>query len=517
VNFPQNSDPLSNTKSGLIVPSVLIPRHGVVTLFGYGIQVRVDRGHLVLQDGIGGDRRYARLPRVGHGLQRLIVVGSDGMVSLAALRWLADQDAAFVMLDRDGSVLATTGPVRSSDARLRRAQAIALQTGAALQITRELITHKLAGQERVARTKLLDSTTADTIARFRAAVTNAETIDETLNLESQGASAYWAAWRDLPISFPTTDLPRVPDHWRKFDSRKSPLSGSPRIATNPANAILNYLYAVLESETRLAVAALGLDPGRGFWHVDTPARDSLACDLMEPIRPLVDAFVLDWITREPLRRSWFFEQRDGNCRLMGTFAVQLSETAPTWARAVAPIAEWVARALWSPGSKSGHALGPATHLTQRHRRAARGKFSLPLPMPLPRRKNICHGCGKTIRHEHSHCAQCAIAGATERFVDVARSGRDVAHTLEARAKQADTQRQHAKARSSWRASNQPGWPTAEVYSEKIQPLLAGITNSGIASRIGVSRWYAGRIRQGHRPHPRHWQALAQLVGISSDA
>src|ERR1035441_8074751 len=86
------------------------PRQGVITLFGYGTSVRVDRGHLVLEDGIGTDRRQARFPRVGHGLRRLIVIGSDGMVSLAALRWLADQEASFVMLDRDGSVLATTGP-----------------------------------------------------------------------------------------------------------------------------------------------------------------------------------------------------------------------------------------------------------------------------------------------------------------------------------------------------------------------------------------------------------------------
>jgi hypothetical protein len=95
------------------------PHHGVVTLFGYGTAVRVDRGHLVLEDGIANDRRQARFPRVGHGLRRLVVIGSDGMVSLAALRWLADQDASFVMLDRDGSVLATTGPVRSSDAKLK--------------------------------------------------------------------------------------------------------------------------------------------------------------------------------------------------------------------------------------------------------------------------------------------------------------------------------------------------------------------------------------------------------------
>lgn len=64
----------------------LTPRHGVITLFGYGIKVHVDRGHLTIQDGIGADRREARLPRVGHGLRRLVVIGSDGIVSLAALR-----------------------------------------------------------------------------------------------------------------------------------------------------------------------------------------------------------------------------------------------------------------------------------------------------------------------------------------------------------------------------------------------------------------------------------------------
>src|SRR5258708_6236627 len=123
--------------------SVLKPRRGVVTLFGYGISIRVERGHLIVEDGIGSDRYRGRFSRVGHGLERLVTIGNDGNVSLAALRWLADQDAAFVMLDRDGSVLATTGPVRTSDAKLRRAQARANEAGAALQISRTLIEAKL--------------------------------------------------------------------------------------------------------------------------------------------------------------------------------------------------------------------------------------------------------------------------------------------------------------------------------------------------------------------------------------
>jgi CRISPR/Cas system-associated endonuclease Cas1 len=68
---------------------------------------------------------------------------------------------------------------------------------------------------------------------------------------------------------------RVPEHWRNFGPRQSPLSGSPRLAANPPNAVLNYLYAVLESGARLAAAALGLDLGLGVLHTDTPNRDSL--------------------------------------------------------------------------------------------------------------------------------------------------------------------------------------------------------------------------------------------------
>jgi len=75
----------------------------------------------------------------------------------------------------------------------------------------------------------------------------------------------------------------------------------------------------------------------------------------------------------------------------------------------------------------------------------------------------------------------------------------------------DGTRTHAR---KWDPSSQPAWLTAEVYAEKIRPLLAAISTSTISSRIGVSRWYAGRIRSGRRrPHPRHWQALAELIGV----
>ena len=71
-------------------------------------------------------------------------------VSLAALRWLADQNASFFMLERDGAVLATTGPVRPSDARLRRAQSLSWGSIRRGSGDRQGVNErKLAGQKRL--------------------------------------------------------------------------------------------------------------------------------------------------------------------------------------------------------------------------------------------------------------------------------------------------------------------------------------------------------------------------------
>jgi CRISPR-associated endonuclease Cas1 len=384
----------------------ITPRNGVVTLYGYGINVQVHGGHLTMRDGIGIDRRQARLPRVGHGLRRLVVIGSDGMVSLAAFRWLADQDAAFVMLERNGKVLATIGPVRPSDARLRRSQGLAHETGIALKIARELIVQKLLGQEQVIGRFFKECPSSDVIADARRSVARAKTNDEIRRWEAKGALAYWSTMRDVQVNFSKADASKVPDYWKRFGSRMSPLTNSPRLAVNPANAILNYLYALLESESRLALAALGLDPGIGVLHNDLRSRDSLASDLMEPVRPKVDSLVLKLLTSEQLRREWFFEQSNGNCRLMASFASTLSETALMWRTAVASYAEWIAKSFWDSRLRPIRRDAPATRLTQRQRRDGRAKLS-GLDETNPSRLALCRICGQVRLGSNGICRNCS--------------------------------------------------------------------------------------------------------------
>jgi CRISPR-associated endonuclease Cas1 len=413
---------------------------------------------------------------------------------------LTDQDASFVMLNPDGTVLATTGPVRPSESKLRRAQALAHSSGVAIRISRELIARKLSGQEEVARNKLLDTRTADSIAQFRAELPTANDISSIRLIESQAARVYWSAWSTLPINFPKNDLPKVPRHWTFFGARVSPLTGSPRLAANPPNSILNYVYSILESEARLAAATMGLDPGLGVLHVDTSARDSLACDLMEPVRYQVDTYVLDWITRQPLRREWFVEESDGNCRLTALFAARLSETAPIWRRAVAPIAEWVARAIWSTIRKPDAPL--ATRLTQTNKREAKGA-SVPIAPPAHRPPNVCLGCGKEIAAGNMHCAICIVDVSRKKMLEIAKQGRIASRSPESKARLAETQRRQTTARWNWDPASQPSWLTEDFYKNQIQPRLTTCSLSQIASALDVSILYASHIRRGRRPHPRH--------------
>ncbi len=113
-----------------------------------------------------------------------------------------------------------------------------------------------------------------------------------------------------------------------------------------------------------------------------------------------------------------------------------------------------------------------------------------------------------------NCANCAVDNATTNMVAAALVGRQTAQSPEAQLKRANTQRKNALAQHAWKPSENPPWLTDKFYSAKVQPLLAALSASAIAQRISVSRWYAGRIREGYRPHPRHWRALARLVNVS---
>ena len=262
------------------------------------IKVFVQRGQLVVEDGIGRDRRRRAFNRATHGISRLLVLGSDGFISLEAIRWLHRLGIALVHLDRDGNILATSSP-RSGNVRLRRLQAAAGGGQTGIEIARMLLQAKLDGQARVLDLLGADAAAGSSVRAATAALAIASTLDQLVWAERDAALAYWTAWARVEVPFKGKGRRAVPEHWLSLGQRGSLLTKSPRLAINPANAILNYLYAILEAETRLACLTLGLDPGLGIVHADYRSRDSFALDLMEAARPAVDAHVLEMLQTRP--------------------------------------------------------------------------------------------------------------------------------------------------------------------------------------------------------------------------
>jgi hypothetical protein len=317
----------------------------------------------------------------------------------------------------------------------------------------------------------------------------------------------------------------MPGHWLAFGQRHSPLTSSPRLAANPANAILNYLYALLEVETTLALHTVGVDPLLGLFHTDKASRPSLTLDVMEPVRPVVDAYVLALLRERTLRPSDFAETRRGACRILTELATTLTQTIDTWRRHIAPIAEQVAHTF---ASASDNPRPAATPLTGNRRAAAWAQRRAPRPakaLPPAVMANACRECGIPLSdRRRRYCDACRRERFVEQGAEVGREnaakvltqlraqGNDPAHGGEAARRRGAKNAVHQRALREWVAGAAPEFDKAR-FAEEIQPRLRAVPVADVVAATGLSAHYCSLIRLGKRtPHRRHWPTLDSLVG-----
>jgi CRISPR-associated endonuclease Cas1 len=497
------------------------PSSGLSVAYGYGLRISVHRGHLIVHDGIGRQRQTRRYHRVTSKLRRLVVIGHTGYITLDALRWLHDIGAALIHIDADGQLLTTSTARGPGHAGLRRAQALAPTTNAGLEVTRSLLHQKVSGQASLLPELPARPEASALMKRCLENMTTAPGIPMLLAAEADAASVYWDAWSAVPIPIATATKYQPPDHWSHFGTRHSPLSSSPRLACNPANAILNYLYALLEAETTIACHTVGLDPLLGIFHTDQRSRASLALDAMEAIRPLADAYLLALLTQWTLSHEDFVETRQGSCRLTPGMAARLATTTTTWRDHIGPVIEGTAHHLLRDGSRP---VQLAAHLTRAQHHAAwedrkpvrtrRSKASATPTLP-----NACRDCGTYLPDRRKrYCDHCR----GERWTKHAQQGRDSAASVLARLRTEQRDPAHggeaAQARGRKNAVHQEAvkaWtgPPADPhrFREQILPGLYGLPVQALVGATGLSDHYCSLIRLGKRvPHARHWEALRRL-------
>lgn len=80
---------------------------------------------------------------------------------------------------------------------------------------------------------------------------------------------------------------------------------------DPFNVLLSLTYTLLHAEIAIALHGLGFDPYVGFYHRLEFGRESLASDLLEPLRPLADQFALKLIKKRLLNADHFSTTAQG--------------------------------------------------------------------------------------------------------------------------------------------------------------------------------------------------------------
>lgn len=242
-----------------------------------------------------------------------IVCFGNVMLSPALLGRCMAEGRSIVWLERGGRFQARVdGPV-NGNILLRQAQHRAADEPLK---TMDLARAFLAGKLRNSRNVLLrgardgqdDSERAVLVQNARMVAGHLRKLPHTVDLDSlrgeegNAARIYFQSMQYLIRAAMRDDF--------AFDTRNR------RPPTDPMNALLSFLYAVLLHDCRSALEAVGLDPQLGFLHAVRPGRAALALDLLEEFRSVIaDRLALTLVNRGQIQAN-HFDKRDGGAVLL---------------------------------------------------------------------------------------------------------------------------------------------------------------------------------------------------------
>jgi CRISP-associated protein Cas1 len=317
------------------------PSRDPLILVGHGVSLRIEAGTLLVRNGFTHYpqkqetfrffKRDADLP------PRIILLDGSGSMSFDVLTWLNEQKVPLVKIDWAGNaVTVISGGFSFAASR----ELVAWQTKTRsdprkrMDFCNALIAKKIEGCVLTMETSLRRSAAFE--AAQRRATTDLaglrndppRTVDELRILEAHSASAYFRAWRATSLLWRASARHPIPDSWRTLGQRSSrlQLTGN-RSAAHPVNAILNYAYAVMQSQVQIRLVAEGYNPMLGIMHVDRDSGPAFVFDMMEPERPKVDREVFAFLRSESLHPADFTIREDGVVRLNPELARRVAELA----------------------------------------------------------------------------------------------------------------------------------------------------------------------------------------------
>ncbi len=257
-------------------------------------------------------------------LERLVLHGAVAL-STPALALLLDEGVSVAFVTTRGRYRGELAGPLSKDVFRRIAQVDRSRDPAfRLAFASDLVRLKLARTDETLRRFAAnhpEPALLEAARRVRCAaerIPDAGDLDRLRGLEGEAAAAWFGV------------LGRMLRNGMEFPGRRR------RPPPDPVNALLSYLYVLVAAEAASAVAAVGLDPAIGFYHDLRYGRASLALDLLEPLRPLIERFALAVLNTRVLRAEHFVQcgpagvrLRDGaRSRLLRAYERRLAAAGP---------------------------------------------------------------------------------------------------------------------------------------------------------------------------------------------
>ena len=227
-----------------------------------------------------------------------IVVEGNPKIEAALCRRLSELGISMALSAARGkAAVAWLGAGLGNHVELRANQhRVAFDSAQRRPVARHFVRRKIDGYECSALAPRLDTTLQDALREARHSAANATDVPQLLGVEGAISKAWLAALGGI-----------IPDAWGfRGRSRRPP--------TDPVNALLSLAYTLLHGSVEQKIAASGLDPYIGFLHESYRRRAALPLDVMEPLRPLVDAFVIQQLAHLDADRDFTATPQEG-CRV----------------------------------------------------------------------------------------------------------------------------------------------------------------------------------------------------------
>ena len=289
---------------------------------GFGTSINVDKRKLIVANKLSDTRLEFHPHKIDH--DSLIIDGPTGNISFEAMRWIVKHGISLSLLNWNGNLLSVTLPEepKSGGLKIKQYQKYLdakFRKSIATKIIQVKVNHSQNLLEQLSKyydinyPKIKQSIEKET-SRMES---NSEKIYlDLMTYEGRIAGIYFEQMSKIINEI-------VPEFG--FSVRKNKAMSRNYNASDEINALFNYGYAILESEIRKSVNAVGLDGSIGFLHEIAPSKIPLVYDLQELFRWIIDLSVIQLLEEKKLKKSDFIVTENYNMRLREKAAKSLIE------------------------------------------------------------------------------------------------------------------------------------------------------------------------------------------------